>query len=270
MNILNGCHGKGSGRIKAEASIHGVYTSFAPAWKQVVEFAQKYNLGMHVHISETKTEHENCLTSYGKTPARVFYENGVFDMPTASAAHCVWASDEDLDIFAEKGVSVAHNPISNLKLASGLAPVTRMLERGVNVTLGTDGMASNNSHDLFEEIKMASVLQKYAVNDPTVLPASQVLKMATVNGAKAQGRSAESGMIDEGLDADVILLDFNTPRQTVCHDTVLNLAYSVTGQDVCLTMCKGKILYENGEYTTIDIEKLLYEARKVNLCTAGA
>jgi 5-methylthioadenosine/S-adenosylhomocysteine deaminase len=261
MNVLDEYHGKGDGRVKAEASIHGVYTSFAPAWKQVMDFAEKYDLGLHVHISETKVENDNCLSTYNTTPTQVFYKHGVLERPT-NAAHCVWATEEDIAVLAEKGVSVAHNPVSNLKLASGLAPVKRMLEAGINVTLGTDGMSSNNSHDLFEEIKMASILQKYATGDPTALPAMEVLKMATLNGAKAQGRERESGQITEGFDADVILLDFNTVRQTVCHDAVLNLAYSVTGRDVQLTMCKGKVLYENGEHKTIDIEKLLFEARK--------
>jgi 5-methylthioadenosine/S-adenosylhomocysteine deaminase len=123
-------------------------------------------------------------------------------------------------------------------------------------------MASNNSHDLFEEIKLSSCLQKYAVNEPTAAPALEVLKTATVNGAKAQGREKESGMLKEGFDADLVMMDFDSPRQTVCYDPVLNLAYSATGRDVAMTMCRGKILYENGEYKTIDIEKLLFDARK--------
>jgi 5-methylthioadenosine/S-adenosylhomocysteine deaminase len=262
LNVLRDYHNRRDDRIKAEASIHAVYTSFAPAWKQVMDFAHSHNLRMHVHISETKTEHDNCIAVYGMTPTRVFANHGVLDVLT-TAAHCVWVTDVDMDILAEKGVSVAHCPISNLKLASGLAPVVRMLEKGINVTLGTDGMASNNSHDLFEEIKMSSCLQKYATNDPTVLPALDVLKIATVNGAKAQGRSAESGMLKEGYDADMVLLDFNNPRHTMCYDPLLNLAYSASGRDVAMTMCQGKILYENGEYKTIDIEKILHEARKV-------
>jgi 5-methylthioadenosine/S-adenosylhomocysteine deaminase len=261
LNILRDFHNQGDGRIKAEASIHGVYTSFAPAWEQVVGFAREYGLGMHVHISETKTEHENCLGAYGMTPTQVFARYGVLDVP-ASAAHCVWVSEADMDILAEKGVSVAHNPYSNLKLASGVAPVQRMLEKGINVTLGTDGMASNNSHDLFEEIKLSSCLQKYAANDPSAAPAYVALKTATVNGAKAQGRENESGMVKEGFDADLVLMDFNTPRNSICYDPALNLAYSATGRDVAMTMCQGKILYENGEYKTIDIEKVLFEARK--------
>jgi 5-methylthioadenosine/S-adenosylhomocysteine deaminase len=261
LRTLEEFHNKGDGRIKAEASIHTVYTSHPPAWRQVMDFAEKHDLGLHIHLSETKTEHEGCIGNYGATPTRVFYDHGVLDRP-CTAAHGVHVSDEDIAILAEKKVTVCHNPLSNLKLTSGLAPVCKMLNAGINVTLGTDGMASNNSHDLFEEMKMASLLQKYHSGDPMSLPALEALKMATTNGAKTQGRSHESGMIAEGYDADLILLDFNNPRQTVCYDPVLNLAYSTSGRDVDMTLCRGKVLYEKGEYLTIDIEKILYDARK--------
>ncbi|MCL2528467.1 MAG: amidohydrolase [Defluviitaleaceae bacterium] len=261
MNVLEKYHNKGDRRIKADASIHGVYTSFAPAWKQVTDFASEHNLGLHVHLSETKTEQDNCIAAYGMTPAQVFNQHGVFDLPCI-AAHGVWVTDDDIAILAEKNVSIAHNPLSNLKLASGLAPVDKMLKGGVNVVLGTDGMASNNSHDLFEEMKMASLLQKYATMDPTAAPAMSVLEMATKGGAKAQGRENESGMLAVGYDADMLMIDFDNPRQTACYDPALNLAYSTTGRDVEMTICRGKVLYEKGEYKTIDIEKLLFETRQ--------
>jgi 5-methylthioadenosine/S-adenosylhomocysteine deaminase len=261
VRTLEEFHNKGDGRIKTEASVHTVYTSHPPAWKQVLDFAEKHDLGMHVHLSETKTEHEGCIKQYGATPTKVFYDHGIFNRP-CTAAHGVWLTQDDIALLSEKGVTVSHNPLSNLKLASGLAPVNNMIKAGINVTLGTDGMASNNSHDLFEELKMASLLQKYRSNDPTVLPALESLKMATTNGAKAQGRAHESGRIAEGYDADIIMLDFNNPRQTPCYDPVLNLAYSTSGRDVEMTLCRGKILYEKGEYKTIDIERILYDTRK--------
>jgi len=261
QTILEKYHNKGDGRIKLEASIHGVYTSFAPAWKQVTDYAAKHDLGIHVHLSETKTEQDNCIATYNMTPAQVFSSHGVFDLPCI-AAHGVWVTDDDISILAEKGVSVAHNPLSNLKLASGLAPVGKMIKCGVNVAIGTDGMASNNSHDMFEEIKMASLLQKYAASDPTAAPAHEVLAMATTGGAKGQGRDKESGMLKLGYDADMLMIDFDNPRQSACYDPALNLAYSTTGRDVDMTICRGKVLYEKGEYKTIDIEKLLYETRQ--------
>ena len=261
INALEQFHKKGDKRIKIDASIHGVYTSFAPAWEQVMDFASSNNLGLHIHLSETKTEHENCIKTYGMTPTQIFDRHGLFEFPTL-AAHGVWVSDEDIAILSKKGVNISHNPISNLKLASGLAPVDKMQKKGVNVAIGTDGMAANNSHDLFEEIKMASLLQKYALSDPTATPAYKALEMATVYGAKAQGRDQESGRIKLGYDADIIMLDFDNVRQTACYDPTLNLAYTTTGRDVEMTLCRGKILYEKGEYKTIDIEKLLHKARQ--------
>ena len=260
LRAIEKFHNKGDGRIKIDASIHGVYTSHPPAWAQVMEFTHNHGLCMHVHLSETIVEHEGSIAAYGKTPTQVFYEHGVFDVPT-TAAHGTWVTDEDIDILREKGVTVAHNPISNLKLASGLAPVARMLEKNVNVALGTDSVSSNNSHNMFEELKMASLLQKYATGDPTALPAFETLALATTAGAKAQGRLHESGMIKEGFDADMLLIDFDNPSQTVCYDPILNLAYSTSDRDVEMTICRGKILFEKGEYKTIDIEKTLYDAR---------
>jgi len=245
--------------VKIDGAIHGCYTSQPEVWEQAANFAKENNLRMHVHLSETKTEHENCVKQYGKTPTAIFAQHGVFDVP-CTAAHGVWVTDEDIEILAAKNVTVVHNPLSNLKLASGLAPVAKMIAAGVNVALGTDGVSSNNSHDLFEELKMASLLQKYATGDPTVLPAAEALKMATVNGAAAQGRDG-GGMITDGGDADVLLIDMDNPRQTMCYDPTLNLVYSTGGRDVEMTIVRGRVLYEHGEFTTIDIEKVLFDAR---------
>jgi len=260
LYILEHYHHAPHGRIIAEASIHCAYTSHPSAWQQVAEFAKEHQLHMHVHLSETITEHNNSLNQFDLTPAQAFAQYGVFDVPTV-AAHACWVSEDDIEILAQHDVTVAHNPVSNLKLASGVAPIVAMLEKNINITLGTDGMASNNTHDLFEEIKLASILQKCANEDPTVLPALQVLEMATVNGAKAQGR--QGGIIMEGYDADLVLLDFNNPRQTPCYNPLVNLAYSTTGRDVVMTLCQGRVLYENGEYKTIDIEKIQHEVNGI-------
>ena len=265
MHILENYHKAPHGRIKAEAAIHCAYTSHPTAWRQVADFAQKHQLSMHVHLSETITEHNKSLAQFDLTPAQAFSQYGIFDAPTI-AAHACWVSEDDIEILARHDVTVAHNPVSNLKLASGVAPIIAMREKGINIALGTDGMASNNTHDLFEEIKIASILQKCANEDSTALPAFQVLEMATANGAKAQGR--QGGIIKEGYDADLVLLDFNNPRQTPCFDPLISLAYSTTGRDVVMTLCQGRVLYENGEYTTIDIEQIQHEAKKIaaSLC----
>ncbi|MCL2462965.1 MAG: amidohydrolase [Defluviitaleaceae bacterium] len=249
------------GRIKAEAGVHAEYTTYEKAWRQAAEYAASRGLRMQVHLSETKAEHEKCKQTYGVTPAQILYKYGVFDAGGA-AAHCAWAEEADMEILARRGMSAVHCPISNLKLACGVAPVARMLEKGVNVALGTDSMASNNSYDLFEEIKMSSLLQKGVSGDPEAIPAYQALKMATANGAAAQDRANESGMIREGLDADLVMLDFHNARHGATYDAVSGAVYSGSGRDVALTMCQGKILYENGEFLTLDIEKVLFEAGK--------
>lgn len=257
---LENWHMADGGRIRIDAGVHGEYTSFPALWRAEADFAQEHGLNMHLHLSETKKEHEECLARWGKTPAQVLAEHGVFDV-RATAAHGVWITEEDMALLAEKGVAVAHNPVSNLKLASGVAPVTKMLEKGVVVALGTDGMASNNNHDLFEEIKLCAILQKGISGDPRALPAWQALRCATRGGAYAQGREAECGVLRPGMDADLILLEASGPSMQPMHSPVSALCYSASGHDVRLTMVRGKILYENGEFHTIDLEKALCEAK---------
>ncbi len=253
--VLEKFHGADNGRVKLDVSIHAEYTSFPGLWQDFSAYAAENGLNMHIHLSETRAEHETCIAKYGKTPAAVLAENGVFNT-RATAAHCVWVSDADMDLLREKQVTVAHNPVSNLKLASGIAPVTRMLEKGVNVALGTDGVCSNNNHDLFEEIKLAALLQKGVSGDPRVIPAQQALRMATRAGAFAQGREQEIGQLKAGFDASLILVDTSKPGLYPVHNPVSTLAYSARGGDVYLTMIRGKVLYENGLYTALDMERI--------------
>jgi 5-methylthioadenosine/S-adenosylhomocysteine deaminase len=186
------------------------------------------------------------------------HEHGVFSRKT-TAAHCCWLSEDDMDILSANGATAAHCPVSNLKLASGIAPVLRMRDHGLNVALGTDGACSNNNHDMFEEIKMAALLQKNTSGDPSVMPAYEALKMATVNGAAGQGREGETGRIAAGYDADLIMLNLDAPHLFPLNEPCAAVAYSAKGSDVCMTMVQGKTLYENGEFTTIDLEKTRYE-----------
>ncbi len=251
-------HGYDNGRIHIEASVHAEYTSTHQLWDALSEFCINEGLRMHVHLSETRSEHESCLEKYGLTPAQVLDCHHVFDVPSL-AAHCVWLSDEDMALLARRGVSAVHCPVSNLKLASGIAPVQKMVQAGMNVALGTDGTASNNNLDLFEEIKLAALLAKGKDLDPTALPAPAALLMATACGARAQGREDECGQIREGLDADLILLDFTRPHLIPCHNVLSSLAYSARGGDVVLTMVRGKTLYAGGEFKTIDLPAVVRE-----------
>ncbi len=249
-------HGWGGGQIMVDACIHGEYTSGPALWEAIAGYAKEKGLGMHVHVSETRAEHEGALSRHGKTPLQTLNKYGVWDT-RAIAAHCVWTTSEDWALMAEKGVSVIHNPVSNLKLGSGVAPIPAMQKAGVNVALGTDGVSSNNSHDLFEDMKIAAILQNGVLCDPVALLPADALRMATVNGARALGRKA--GQIKAGYAADLILVDFSRPNLIPCHSYIENLVYSSHGADVVMNMAGGRVIYKNGEYLTIDMDRVRWE-----------
>ena len=252
-------HNYNDGQIKIDACIHGEYTSNPKLWTWMAAFARRYGLQMHVHLSETKSEQNACMQRWGKTPTAVFEQYGLWDTP-AIAAHCVWTSPEDWDILRRHGVTAVHNPASNMKLASGAAPVAAMLDAGVRVALGTDGMSSNDNHSMFEEMKLASLLAKVTAMDPMALSDETVLKMATAWGARAQGRHA--GVVEAGAQADLILVDFRSPNLQPCHDAEANLIYAANASNVCMNMGAGKIIYENGAFLTLDIEAIYREVEQ--------
>ena len=249
-------HNYNDGQIRVDASIHGEYTSRAELWQWMADYAREHQLGMHVHISETKAEHEACIARHGKTPIQILNNYGVWDT-RAIAAHCVWTTPEDWAIMAEKGISAIHNPISNLKLGSGIAPVPAMKKAGVNVCLGTDGVSSNNCTDFFSDLKFAAILHNGANCDPLALLPADALRMATRDGGAALGR--KTGMIQGGYEADLILVDFSHLNLTPCHSVLSNLAYAAHGTDVCMNMARGKVIYKDGDFLTIDLERVRRE-----------
>ncbi len=251
-------NGFDSGRIKIEASIHGEYTSTAPFWDFAARFAQEEGLGMHVHLSETAKEQAGSLERNGLTPAEVLDCHRVFETRTI-AAHCVHLTEEDMTLLGKRKVTAVHCPVSNLKLASGRADVIAMVKHGMNVALGTDSACSNNNLDLFEELKLAARTAKELHGDAAALTAPAALMMATVCGARAQGREKECGMLKVGMDADLCMLDFTQPHLIPCHDLMSHLVYAASGHDVVLTMVRGRILYAAGEYPTIDRAALMKE-----------
>ncbi|MBD5133793.1 MAG: amidohydrolase [Clostridiales bacterium] len=256
-------HMAGDGQIVADASIHGEYTSSAPLWQWMADYAKTHNLGMHVHISETEKEHEECKGRRGGlTPIQILDQYGVWDT-RAIAAHCVHTTPEDWAIMADKGVSCVHNPYSNLKLGSGVAPIPAMLQAGVNVALGTDGVSSHNSVDFFDDMKLAAILHNGVSRDPMAMTARQALEMATVSGAKALGRN--TGRIEAGAAADLILVDFDAPNLTPCHDEAENLVFSAHGSNVWMNMARGKVIYKNGAFLTLDLEKIRAEVKQYAL-----
>ena len=255
-------HGAGTGQIMVDASIHGEYTSNAPLWKWMADFAQKHGQRMHVHVSETKSEHADSIARHGKTPIQILDQYGVWENG-GMAAHCVYTTPEDWAIMAAKNVTVAHNPYSNLKLGSGVAPVPAMQKVGVNVALGTDGVSSHNSTDPFADMKLAAILHNGVSCDPMAVTPYQALKMATANGGKALGR--KTGKIEVGYEADLILVNFDTPNNFPCHDVIENLVYASRGCDVTMNMARGKVIYKDGEYYTIDLERIKHEVTEYAL-----
>lgn len=255
-------HEAGNGQILVDASIHGEYTSNVPLWQWMADYAQRKGLGMHVHVSETQSEHEGSLTRWGLTPFRILDRYGVWDT-RAIAAHCVWTTEDDWAGMAEKGVACVHNPVSNLKLGSGVAWIPAMKAAGVPIALGTDGVSSNNNQDMFEEMKFAAVLHNGVTRDPLALLPQDVLAMATREGAKALGR--QTGRIAPGYLADLILVDFTRPHLTPCHSVMDNLVYAAHGSDVVMNMARGKIIYKDGTFLTLDLEKIQAEVKSYAL-----
>lgn len=254
-------HNAGEGKIKVDMSLHAEYTSNPKTVRQIAEYTKSIGANMHVHVSETKFEHEACKERHqGMTPVQYFNHHGLFDTKT-TAAHCVWIEGEDFSILKEKGVTVASNPISNLKLASGVCNVPRLLKEGVQVAIGTDSVASNNSLNFLEEIKVFAIASKEKFGDPTAVTPVEALRAATLGGARSQGRN-DCGVLQVGGKADLIVLDIHQPHMKPVHSLVNNVVYSSSGSDVILTMVDGKVLYKNGEYLTIDIEKTMAEAEK--------
>lgn len=253
MDLLKNYQNAGNGRLKIDLCIHGEYTTTPKVVEAIAKHAKSENVNVHIHLSETKKEHEECKQRHGKTPAKYFADLGLFDQPT-TAAHCVWVEDEDIELFKKYGVTVVCNPVSNMKLASGFAPIPKMLEKGINIALGTDGCASNNNLNIMQDLYLFALLYKGVTGDPTIVTPKQALSAATLNGFKSQGRM-DSGKIAVGQKADIIVINTDVPNMYPATDIACNLVYAAQGSDIKLTMVDGKVLYKDGEYLTIDIEK---------------
>lgn len=250
-----------NGRIRVDMAIHAEYTNVPRMVRAISDYSAAVGARMQLHLSETKSEHEKCKARRNITPAKFFATHGAFDIP-CTAAHCVWVEDGDIELMKRHGVTAAHNPCSNLKLGSGVMPLAKLLANGLNITLGTDGTASNNQLDIMREMYTAAILSKGITGDTTVPRAEQVIDMATVNGAKAQGRD-DCGRLEEGCRADIILIDLDAVNNIPYYTLPYSAVYSANSSNVKLTMVDGKILYENGEFPTIDIENVKYEMKEV-------
>lgn len=239
---------------------HAPYTCDEGYMRIVSEEAKKNHMRIHVHLSESESEIQQIKEKYGCSPIEMAERNGLFDVP-AIAAHCVQITESDMEILKAKGVSVVTNPASNMKLGNGFAPVPEMLEKGINVCIGTDGAASNNSLNLFHEMSLLALIHKGVKRTPQCISAAQNFRIATINGAKALGLSEEIGSLEVGKKADIAILNLNTPSLTPRNNLLAGLSYSANGSEVETVIIDGKITMENRRVLTMD-EEVVYE--KVN------
>lgn len=267
LELFNSFNNSSNGRIKVMLGPHSVYTCSEGYLRKVLKKSRELGIPIQIHLSETKEEVKNCIEKYGASPVKYLDGIGLLGADTV-AAHCVVVDAEDIDILAARGVNVVHNPGSNMKLASGIAPVLKMAERGINVCLGTDGASSNNNLDMLEELRMATYLQKVHNDDPTALPVNQVMRMATVRGAKALGFE-NVGMIEVGKAADLIILNTEKAHYYPKYNIKSAIVYSGSSADVETVIIDGNVVMEDGHLITLDEERILYKAQKWALKLTG-
>lgn len=256
--LVKDWQGYDNGRIRITYGPHAPYTCPVEYLQKVIEAAQTNNAEIQMHLCETKGEVENCIKEHGVTPIKLMDQLGMFEQGTI-AAHCVYLTEDDMDIMAAKNVRVAHNPQSNLKLASGIAPVASMLEKGICVGLGTDGASSNNNLDMLEECRAAAMLHKTTTLNPLAVPAAQAWDMATVNGAKVLGFD-ELGKLSVGQQADIVLWNMHKPYWYPRHNKLSLLVYAANSSDADTVIVNGKVVLQNGSMTLFDEEKIYAEA----------
>ncbi|MFO3664842.1 amidohydrolase [Anaerococcus sp. ENR0831] len=249
------------GKIEIALGPHAVYTTDKDYLKKIAGIAAKYKMPIHIHLSETKFENDECMKKYGQSPTEVFDTCGIFENRTI-AAHGVHLSDGDLDILRSKNVSILHNPSSNLKLSSGICDVSRLMDKRINVALGTDSASSNNKQSMLKEIEVAALISKLKSADN--LKAFDVLKMATINGAKALGLGDKVGTVEEGKCADLIMINIDNINHIPNNDLIASICYSTYENDISYVFIDGELVYENGEYTYLVIEDIKENVKRLS------
>lgn len=257
VELFKNWHGKANGRIKVMFGPHAIYTCPPDFLKKIAETAGSLGAEIHMHMNETLDEIKNCVRDYGKYPFEIVAETGLLELGML-AAHCVHLTENEIEIMKNKNVRVAHNPGSNMKLASGIAPITTLLNNGVIVGLGTDGASSNNNLDMLEEIRLAALLHKVDTFDPLAIPALEALKMGTEYGAAAVGIS-NIGKLEAGYKADITLFDMSGAEWQPCYNPISLLVYSANSSSVDTVIVDGKILMQSRELKTLDEEKIIAE-----------
>ncbi len=256
-------NGFDDGRIRVDAGIWAEYTSNHRLWEALADFASEKGLGMQLHLSESQAEVDSCLDRTGLSPAELLDCHGIFRVP-ATAAGCGCLQDTERKLLAKRGSSAVAMPLAAARSGQPATPITDCVKAGMNVAFGTGGMMDTGNLDLFEVMR-AAVLASRGADAP--LPAQAALMMATVCGARAQGRAGECGMLKEGMDADLALIDFSAPHLMPCHNVTGALVFSAKGGDVALTMVRGRILYRSGTFPTLDLQACVEELTKYAIPT---
>ena len=251
-------NGFDEGRIKIDAGIYAEYTSNYKLWEGLVGYASEQGLGLQLHLAQTPGEVEGCLDRTGMNPGELLNCHGLFNVPV-TAAGCGYLEPVERKILGRKKVTAVTLPLSAAKSGMDCAHILDCVQAGMNVALGTDGAVEAGNLDMFEVMRGAALAERSRRQDASAMPSSAALMMATVCGAQAQGRSKECGMLQAGMDADLILVDFTAPHLMPCHNVLNGLVFSAKGGDVAMTMVRGKILYQNGKFPTIDLSKVVEE-----------
>ena len=247
---------RSQGRLQLDIAPHAIYTCPQDTLEYARDFAKERGCRIHTHISETTKEVQDCLSEHGVSPISYLDRLGLLSQ-TTYLAHCVHPIADDLERIAQANAFVVHNPSSNCKLASGIAPLAKMRDSQVGIALGTDGASSNNSLDLFHDIRLASMLSAVRTGNPIAITPFEILRMATIGGASALGRQAECGTIEVGKDADIILIDTRKPHLTPCNNIFSALVYSAKSTDVDTVLCQGRVLMRHGVLTTLDTREAI-------------
>ena len=251
-------HGHDNGRIRIDAGLQAEYISNYKLWEALVAWAEEKGLGMQLHLSESQAEAEDCLDRTGLGPGELLNAHGLFRVP-AAATGCVALEETERKLLGKKKVSAVTTPMAYAKAGLPATPITECVKAGMNMALGTGGAVECGNLDLFEVMRYAAMDARREGGDANKLPASAVLMMATACGARAQGRGEETGMLKVGMNADIVLVDFSAPHLMPCHDVMNTLVFSAKGGDVAMTMVRGKILYQNGAFPTIDLKHVVEE-----------
>ncbi len=256
--VVDQWHGHEDGRIKIDAGIYAEYTGNHQLWEALSDYALEKGLGMQLHLAETREEADSCLDRTGLGPAELLNCHRLFNIPTA-AAGCTYLEETERKLLGQKKATAVAIPLAAAKAGLEITPIADCVKAGMNVALGTDGPVQSGNQDLFEVMRAAAVQARVKGGEPTAMPASAVLMMATTCGARAQGRANETGILAEGMDADIILVDYSAPHLIPCHNVLSSLVFAAKGGDVAMTMVRGKILYQNGRFPTIDLKSVVEE-----------